>query len=68
MGIYVLYMKMLNNNYLSSSLIRIVGYGIAVSHVEEVFCKFEVRKVLEWKATVWRRFARVLMEADYFYK
>ena len=43
MGLYVLYMKMLNNGYLSSYMIRIVGYGIAVSHVEEVFCKFEVR-------------------------
>ena len=43
MGLDVLYMKMLNNNYLSSYMIRIVGYGIAVSHVEEVFFKFEVR-------------------------
>ena len=43
MGLYVLYMKMLNNSYLSSCMIRIVGYGIAVSHVEEVFFKFEVR-------------------------
>ena len=41
MGFCVLYMKMLNNSYLSSYMIRIVGYSIAVSHVEEVFRKFE---------------------------
>ena len=42
MGLDVLYMKMLNNNYLSSYMIRIVGYSIAIYRVEEVFFKFEV--------------------------
>lgn len=44
MGLDVLYMKMLNNSYLSSYMIRIVGYGIAVSHVEECFASLRFAK------------------------